>query len=97
MNENTSNPGGAYVALSWGEVRDLRIARETLRRLDPPTAFHLDALFPVPPCPHKVRQERTQYGERPRWSCAGCGVRMRGGGHGGWYAVPTDSDDSDPS
>lgn len=76
---------------SWGLVRDLRRARETIRKTDPVLAMRLDVLHPIPPCPHKVRQERTPYGALPRWSCAGCGIPMRCGPGNSWRAVTAEN------
>ena len=67
------------VDLSWGQVRDLRAAREIIRANDPALAMRLDVLHPIPPCPHRVREGRPERGKLPRWYCAGCGVEMNRG------------------
>jgi hypothetical protein len=81
----TSGPADA----TWGQVRDLTAARAVIRRNDPPLGLLLDTLHPIPPCPHRVRQDRTEYGKVARWSCAGCGVPMRPGPGNRWRAVST--------
>lgn len=81
---------------SWGLVRNLRAAREVIRRNDPPLALLLDTLHPLPPCPHKPRQDRTPYGSLPRWSCKGCGVEMRSGPLNNWRAVSPPARETSP-
>lgn len=66
-----------WAGSSWGLVRDLNAAREVIRRCDPALGLLLDTLAPVPPCPHRAMQVRTDYGELPRWKCRGCGEPMR--------------------
>lgn len=77
--------------MSWGQVRDLREARETIRRLAPPLAMLLDVIAPVPPCPHKIRQVTDLNDRRthplPTWKCQGCGVPMTNGGVAGPRAL----------